>query len=322
MGSTVDAARGATAQGGQRVRRALAVLGSTLCLTLVTACSVELVHDIDEQQANETIAALQANDIEASKERKASGSRSSYTLSVSRSDAPRAWRVLRERNLPRARIAGVSEVFDKSTLVPSATQQRAMMRHALAGELARTLQAVEGVHHARVHVVLPRRDPLAPADAPRRKPRAAVLLRVGPKAPLSAAQVRRIVVGGVEDLEPDAVRVVITKDAGGAPPSTPAAGLAAVGPFRVAAGSRGALVATLVAGVVVLVGLALALLLLVRKNRRLAAALQSPAEGARAARSPDVEASLGLIGTSLTSASSAHRSASRASRHRSSARER
>ena len=153
------------------------VLALPLVLCLVTGCRVEVLHDISESEANQVLAALQGQGISADKGRVTEGSKATYTVSVRRSDAPEAWRVLRRQNLPRPQEKGIGEVFGNVGLVPTGTQERALLRHAISGEIARTLNGVDGVQQARVHIVLPRRDPLAPPETPRREPRAAVLLK-------------------------------------------------------------------------------------------------------------------------------------------------
>ncbi len=277
---------------------------AALLILALGGCSVEIIHDLQESQANAILAALNSRGVDGDKLRVAQGSKASYTVSVGRSDAVTAWRVLREQNLPRPQRQGLGEVFGKTGLIPTATQERALMHHALAGELSRTLQSVDGVLEARVHVVLSTRDPLAPTDQPLPGPKASVLVHVGAQPPLQAAQVQQLVAGAVKGLKPSAVSVIFIKGSGakkraGGAASAPA--LARVGPFAVAASSRGALLATLIAGVMVIVVLTLAVLVVLRRGRRIAA--QAAAEGAREDGSLSMarlDSSLGLLSRSMT----------------------
>jgi type III secretion protein J len=276
---------------------------AALLILALGGCSVEIIHDLQESQANEILAALNSQGVDGDKLRVAQGSKASYTVSVGRGDAVTAWRVLREQNLPQPQRQGLGEVFGKTGLIPTATQERALMHHALAGELSRTLQSVDGVLEARVHVVLSTRDPLAPADQPLPGPKASVLVHVGAQPPLQAAQVQQLVAGAVKGLKPAAVSVVFVKGSrakkrarGGAGPA-----LARVGPFAVAASSRGTLLVTLIAGVMVIVVLTLAVLVVIRRSRKIAA--QAAAEGAREQGSLSMErldSSLGLLSRSVT----------------------
>ena len=293
-------------------------LVTMLLIGLVSACSVEILHDVDESTANEVLAALNRTGIEGSKLRAIQGSQAAYTVAVSRAEAAAAWRVLRQEHLPHPAQQGLGEVFGKTGLVPTATQERALMHHAMAGELSRTLQGIEGVLDARVHLVLTTRDPLAPADAPTSPSKASVLLRTRPGVAIERRQVQELVAGSVKDLKPEMVSVVVVAQP--APrDSTTTAPLRSVGPFQVAAGSRTALVVTLVVALVVVALLGGANIVLLRRNRLLGAELQRAMEttdhGLPRGTASRLEGSLGLIERSLTAASRIHgRSSSRADR--------
>lgn len=270
-----------------------------VAIVLGSGCNVEILHDIDEPQANTTLAVLQQAGIAAQKQRVTSGSKATYTIEVGRGDAPRAWQLLRRHNLPRDKTQGLGEVFGaQASLVPSQTEQQALLRHALAGELTKTLQSIDGVREARVHVVLPRRNPLASPDTPRPKPRAAVLLKVAGKPALTVAQVQRLVAGSVEGLEASAVEVVLAPQAEGAKRATEPAALAGVGPFRVAATSRGGLLLTLILAIVLILAFALATLVMTLRYRALARRLADEDRAGRAT-SADLDASLSLLGRSF-----------------------
>jgi len=269
----------------------------TLVLLLCAGCSVEIVHDVDENTANDLLAVLNRHGIEGDKVRAVQGTKASYTVAVPRSEAAEAWKVLRQENLPRAAQQGLGEVFANTSLVPTATQERALMHHALAGELSRTLQSVEGVLEARVHLVLTARDPLTPPDAPVSRPKASVLLRVRPHSSLSRESVQKLVAGSVKDLQPERVSVVVVKDRPRQRQAAAATGaLRGLGPFRVAPGSRTPLLLTLVAALALVALLGAANILLLRRLRRLAARSTASDGGVTSSR---LEGSLGLIERSL-----------------------
>jgi len=272
-----------------------------------TGCDVELIHELQEREANEILATLSGRGLDGQKVTDAQGSKTTYTVTVGRGDAVKAWQVLREQNLPRPRGTGLGEVFGKTGLIPTATQERALMHHALAGELSRTLQSVEGILDARVHVVLPTRDPLVAPEQVQPGPKASVLLRVrgGGAPPLSQDQVKQLVAGAVKELTPQAVSVVMIRSAAGRAGAAGAADLGAlarVGPFRVEAGTRGLLLVTLIAAVMLVLMLALTVLLLVRRNRRLAVQVArgggTDVEGSLSAARLD--SSMGLLGRSVS----------------------
>lgn len=279
----------------------IARLTVPLALVLVLAsCAVEIVHDLEELEANQLLASLQQQGIPAEKTRTVQGSTASYSLKVPGGQASKAWRIMREQNLPRPKRLGLGEVFAKPSLVPTATQERALLHHALGEEIAKTLQSVEGVVEARVHLVLPVRDPLAPGDAPRPAPRASALVRATAPAPIAREEVQRLVAGAVDGLKPEDVTVVIVTGARPAPAA--AAELARLGPFLVAEGSAGALKLTLIAAFALVGLLALGVVIALARQRalarRLAAEPSPPPPSDTFSR--HVDSSLGLIGRSLS----------------------
>jgi flagellar M-ring protein FliF len=111
------------------------------------------------------------------------------------------------KGLPTGGSQGYS-LLDKQGITTSEFTQRVDYQRALEGELARTINAIDGVSSADVHLVIPADDVFADDS---RKPSASVLLR--PKTPgtkFSSDQVRSVVnlvAGSVEGLTPDAVTV-------------------------------------------------------------------------------------------------------------------
>jgi len=195
-----------------------------LCAALALAGCVdeEILHGLAEPQANEVLVALDEAGVAAEKARE-DGADAGWTVSVGARDAGRAQRVLAERSLPRARPAGFGEVFSKGSMVPTPTEEHALYLHALGGELARSVEAIDGVVEARVHLGLPQPDPLRPGGRP--APRAAVLVKCrAPACPAIRALeagIRALVAGAADGLDPAAVSVVIAEGAAAPPPAVP-----------------------------------------------------------------------------------------------------
>jgi type III secretion protein J len=206
------------------MRRARAPAAAFAALVLSGCAGEEILHGLAEPQANEVVVALDEAGIRAGKDRE-DGADAGWTVSVGAGDAARAQRVLAERSLPRARPAGFAEVFSKGSMVPTPTEEHALYLHALGGELARSVEAIDGVVEARVHVGLPRADPLRPGAAP--APRAAVLVKCRPAScdGVRALEpgMRALVAGAADGLDAAAVAVVIAPAAevAGPPPSLP-----------------------------------------------------------------------------------------------------
>jgi type III secretion protein J len=97
-------------------------------------------------------------------------------------------------------------------MVPTPTEEHALYLHALGGELARSIEAIDGVVEARVHLGLQQPDPLR-APGLVAAPRGAVLVkcrpaRCGAVRALDAG-IRSIVAGAVDGLEVTAVSLVV-----------------------------------------------------------------------------------------------------------------
>src|ERR1700712_2761774 len=101
------------------------------------------------------------------------------------------------------------EIFDRGTdLAVTDFDQQVKLTRALEGELARTIVSVRGISHARVHLVLPRREPFA---HDRLRAQASVMLTVAGRQALSSEAVQSVVnlvAAGVPGLRPQDVTVV------------------------------------------------------------------------------------------------------------------
>jgi type III secretion protein J len=244
-----------------RCRRA-ALLAASL---LLAGCAVPVAGGLDDGEANRIFVALDRASIDATKE--ADGANEGkWRVTVARDDLPRALSVLREEELPRRAPAGVADALGKGSLVPSEAAEHAQIVAGMAGELERSLEGIEGVLEARVHLDVPAPSPLR--DAPAVRGTAGVLIEHrGATPPVSADAVQRLVAGGVAGLVPDDVVVVMV------PRSTPAGlgaagGLAHVGPIAVARASVRQLQAALVALVALVAALAGATLVLYTRLAR------------------------------------------------------
>ncbi|HEY0183439.1 MAG TPA: flagellar basal-body MS-ring/collar protein FliF [Rhodopila sp.] len=101
------------------------------------------------------------------------------------------------------------EIFDRGNdLAVTDFDQQVKLTRALEGELARTIVSVRGIVHARVHIVLPRREPFA---RDHQHAQASVMLTVPGRQTLSQEAVQSVVnlvAAGVPGLRPQDVTVV------------------------------------------------------------------------------------------------------------------
>ncbi|MEZ4330222.1 MAG: flagellar basal-body MS-ring/collar protein FliF [Myxococcota bacterium] len=112
------------------------------------------------------------------------------------------------RGLPSGNTPGF-EIFDKGSFGVTDFVQKVNYHRALQGELARTIEQVEGVEKARVQLALPERKALLRKDE--RKATASVVLRLRGGYDLEPPQIRGIVhlvASSVEGLDPAQVTLV------------------------------------------------------------------------------------------------------------------
>ena len=233
-----------------------------LLIFLALGCTTEIHHDLEEPQANSMLVALGEAGIAGDKIREGRG-KNGWTVRVPRGDAQAAFKRLAELELPREEPAGLEQAYGEPSLIPTPTEERARYLAALGGELSRTLEAIDGVIDARVHVVQPSKHPLSRNEEPE-ETRASALIKYRPgpdgKPPCNAVEVIKLVSSGVEGLPEHKVNVIFT-EARDAPAAGTEAGLVLVAGLGMTHGSAAAFRIGLVIVCVALVGLALALVL-------------------------------------------------------------
>ena len=236
--------------------------------TLLVACSAPVATGLDEPEANRIVVVLDRASVDATKEADPAGE-GKFRVLVARDDVARALGAMKDEELPRPKPPSVLDAIGKGALVPSQAAEHAQLVAGMAGDLERTLNGVDGVVFARVHLNLPASNPLG--DPKGAHASASVLLEHrGSTPPLANDAVQRLVAGGVAGLAPSDVTVVTVPRAA---PAQNGAQLAHVGPIAVARGSMRALQGALVALVALVALLATATLLLYSRLARARAEL-------------------------------------------------
>jgi type III secretion protein J len=244
-------------------------------------CSSVVASDLPETEANRAVVALEEHGVSAEKERDPE-TEGRFRVSVARDEAAAAAGVLSRAALPSRENPGVLQSLGTGSMVPSRLAEHARLLSGIGGELEQSLQAVDGVVSARVHLAAPERGPLD--DPTPARPSASVLIRHrGAAPPLAVSDVQRLVAGAVPGLAATDVSVVSTPAPASARPVDKE--LRRVGPITVTRASLSPL--RFVAAGAVLLNLALlaAVLVLWSKVRRTEDALgQARAEGGASAR--------------------------------------
>jgi type III secretion protein J len=246
------------------MRRVSGFCALALC---ALGCQVPVQYGLDENSANELVTAFERANIAAAKAKEeGTGRETTFMVVVTHDrDVRPAIELMRDMGLPRSRRSGLAEMYGQPSLVPSATEERARFLRALSNDLERTLETIDGVVSARVHLDLPESDPLSADTEPRATAQAGVLIksRPGVTLPIKESEIQRLVAGAVSGLVPASVAVVVT-----AAPDWGTAGrptLIKMGPLRMTEGSRALLYWALFIVLGVVAVLALVLLLMARR---------------------------------------------------------
>ena len=116
---------------------------------------------------------------------------------------------LAARGVRAAMPAGLESLNTVSGLGTSEFMETARYRHAMEGELARSIIALDSVRSARVHLAIPKRTLFVGRDE--EKPTASVVLDLQPGRSLEPAQVEAIanlVAGSIPGMKPESVSIV------------------------------------------------------------------------------------------------------------------
>jgi type III secretion protein J len=187
-------------------------------LFLLGACQSELYSNITEREANEMLVLLLAEGIDARKVNIGDGT---FTLTVGNNDVQLALSLLDANGLPRSSRSSIGQVFAGGGIVSSPFEQRVRYIYALGEEVAQTLQQIDGVLVARVHIVMPE-DPALGQEL--RPSSAAVFIkqRAGYDLEFLVPQIRRLVANSIEGVDVEAITVALV-EASPEPVAQPAA---------------------------------------------------------------------------------------------------
>ena len=178
-------------------------------ILLLCGCdeTVVLFNSLDERQANPIMAALQDNHISCQKQE---GDENTWKLVVKQSDFAKAVEICQQNGMPQQIYQGVGDVFKKTGMVSSPTEERIRFMDALAQDLSRTISEIDGVISARVHIVLPNNDPFAKNAQPSS---AAVAIRHRSDSDLEdhIPEIKNLVMNAIEGVDYDKITVTLFK---------------------------------------------------------------------------------------------------------------
>ncbi|ADO74089.1 flagellar M-ring protein FliF [Stigmatella aurantiaca] len=174
-----------------------------------TACRERIQHGLDERQANELQTVLLERGLEARKVPEA-GKKPSWSIEVDEAQASAAVRILAELGLPRPVAETGCDVFGGGALLRTPIEEQLCRTRVLERGIEKTLQGMEGVLVARVHLMVP--PPARPGHAPSAAKASALLRTASGQADRlrqSQDRLQALIAGGVEGLSPEAVSLLV-----------------------------------------------------------------------------------------------------------------
>lgn len=177
---------------------------------MLAGCDKEttLHSSLEERQANLIMAALMDAGIAC---HKSPGEEGTWNVTVVESRFADAVNLLERKGLPRQIHQGIGEVFKKTGMISSPSEERIRFMDALAQDLAKTISGIDGVVDARVHIVLPENDPFARHVLPSS---AAVAIRSRWDADVTDVipSIKGLVKNSIEGLAAEKIMVTVFRD--------------------------------------------------------------------------------------------------------------
>lgn len=255
------------------MNRTIQILMAVTAAFALSGCEAKIQQGLDERQANEIVTALLERGYQPRKELEP-GKKPTWSIMMDADHSDDATRVLVELGLPREKQPTGADLI-KPGLVPSPNEEFQLKMLGLQGDLARTLESVDGVIAARVHLVVA--PPARPGQTPVTSKGSAFLrVRAGKAGWMQAHrdELRQLIAGSVEGLAVENVTLVVNE-------------VSTVVPARPATStmeSRLRMLAVLLGTMLTLVSAGMVMMILRKRSPRKAAAPQ----GARTNTPPSV----------------------------------
>jgi len=184
--------------------RTIRLFAAIVTLLALSACKVEMHTGLDEQAANEMLAALLSSGVSAEKKPGKKG----VSLLVAEAQFSEAVELLQSRGLPRNKYTNIGEVFDAEGLVASPMQEWAKLNYAKSQELSQSISSIPGVVRVSVNIAETRKD--GPFDKTR-PPSASVVVQMEQNLMTEdlVPQLKQLVAFSIPDIEYENVGVLV-----------------------------------------------------------------------------------------------------------------
>lgn len=186
------------------MRRALVLIA---VIALAGCGREDLYTNVTESDANTMLGLLIARGISATKR---PVKENLFAVAVPRDQFASAVDILKWYGIPKETFQGIGEMFPKTGLVSSPSEERIRFMHALAGNISEMLSNIDGVITARVILVLPSNDPYTNANNPAS---ASVFIKIRPgfDTTTQIPQIKNLVMNSVEGLKYERVAVTVMR---------------------------------------------------------------------------------------------------------------
>ena len=188
-----------------RIQRLFLTLPTLLLLLSLTACQTVLYTELSERDAMEMIAILLQHGISATRLIAKDGS---STVEVPERHVADAVSILRSSHYPRNGYDSMDKIFQQQGMISTPTAERAKLYYGISQELGHTLNDIDGVIDARVHIAPAASDPVTGVDKPAT---ASVVIRYDSGTTVSGLlpKIKLMVANAVQDLAYDRVSVIL-----------------------------------------------------------------------------------------------------------------
>lgn len=185
-------------------RRSIMVLVWICAMLVLSGCREVLYTGLNEEDANELTAVLLERNVDASK---VNGGKAGFSVEVNKQDFVKAISIARDHSLPRNQFVNLGSVFTGQNMISSQTEERSRLSFAISQELSATIEKIDGVMDARVHVVLTEYDQMSGRTT---LPSASVFIRHTRESPAASmlAGIKETVSKAVPGLEVSNVSVM------------------------------------------------------------------------------------------------------------------
>lgn len=195
-----------------------------LFVTLIFLTSCEnlkvIVNDVPEREANEIVVYLSSKGVNASKQESATSAGPAgattgtlWSIAVPEKQEVEAMAILNRIGLPRKKTVSLLDIFAKSGLISSATEETIRYQAGLAAQIAGTIRKIDGVIDADVELSIPPEETgFATPGAVKKKPTAAVYVKHqgvldDPNSHL-VTKIKRLVSASIPNLDINDVTVI------------------------------------------------------------------------------------------------------------------